>query len=400
VQDAAHCPAAEVLTPSAVFSKTGAATKKCTSEQASIEGHIPAMAQVLRNLPQVTRFYNLIRTSGVNSIPGYNITVLAPTDDAFGEAQASGLITDAQLKDPPTAKQILLRHIVPSQGIKSAMFDQVGGVLRDAANGTLVVSKNVSTGLVEVGKAPIVIPDVLATNGVIHILGGLVSEERTGVAASAPSHPETEGGVHGAAPTPTFGGLVVGPAVEVTGGVGGGGGAGASVASPLPKPNQLDLVPSLPPPNLSSLQPSLSPYPALTVPPAALVMSPPSSPPPRPLAIGQRVPADAAAPSSVGMNTLILQQQQQQQQQTRRGGGIDPSPFNACECSSTGVSGGVSTRRSGCAERIGEQFTYVYIIVIDHAIKRPCYISPTYPLPFEFAELSLSSFATQIQDAH
>jgi uncharacterized surface protein with fasciclin (FAS1) repeats len=90
-------------------------------------------------------------------------TVFAPTDDAFAALPAGTL--NALLADTAALEQVLLYHVVPGN-VTSADLPGIAGagtaagypVSFDTSNGVMVNSSNV------------ILPDVLATNGVIHAI--------------------------------------------------------------------------------------------------------------------------------------------------------------------------------------------------------------------------------------
>ena len=90
-------------------------------------------------------------------------TVFAPTDDAFAALPAGTV--DALLNDIPTLTEILLYHVVSGDvraadvvNLNSATTLQGGSVSIDASMG------------VKVNDANVLLTDVLATNGVIHVI--------------------------------------------------------------------------------------------------------------------------------------------------------------------------------------------------------------------------------------
>jgi len=91
-------------------------------------------------------------------------TVFAPTDDAFKklpEGTVEGL-----LKDIPALTKILLYHVAPGKVI-------AGDVIKLKTLGTLAdvpVSFKVSEGKVMVGEAQVILTDIVASNGVIHVI--------------------------------------------------------------------------------------------------------------------------------------------------------------------------------------------------------------------------------------
>ena len=90
-------------------------------------------------------------------------TVFAPTDDAFAALPAGTL--DALLADPDALGDILLYHVVAGEvlaadvvNLTSATTLQGSSVAIDATNGVMVNDANV------------VQTDILASNGVIHVI--------------------------------------------------------------------------------------------------------------------------------------------------------------------------------------------------------------------------------------
>lgn len=90
-------------------------------------------------------------------------TVFAPTDEAFAKLPAGTL--EALLKDKAKLQAVLTYHVVPGKvmaadvaGVKSAKTVQGQSLAIDTANG------------VKVGNAKVVKTDIVASNGVIHVI--------------------------------------------------------------------------------------------------------------------------------------------------------------------------------------------------------------------------------------
>jgi len=90
-------------------------------------------------------------------------TVFAPTDEAFAALPAGTL--DALLKDTEKLKTILLYHVVSGKvtakdvaGLKSAKTLQGGELKIDTSHGVMI------------NNAMVVKADVMASNGVIHVI--------------------------------------------------------------------------------------------------------------------------------------------------------------------------------------------------------------------------------------
>jgi uncharacterized surface protein with fasciclin (FAS1) repeats len=108
-------------------------------------------------------------------------TVFAPTDDAFNALYTAFGIDGPADVDPAlgdgTLEAILLYHVVGDQAFSADLFD--GMVIETLQTGTFEVS--ISDGTVtlidkdlDVADPNVTSTDVLATNGVIHIIDGIL----------------------------------------------------------------------------------------------------------------------------------------------------------------------------------------------------------------------------------
>lgn len=95
-------------------------------------------------------------------------TVFAPTDEAFAALPEGTL--EALLADVPQLTDILLYHVVDGKVLAAevAEIDMAttlqGGSLDFVLNG----------GLVQIGEAQIILTDIEASNGVIHVIDGVL----------------------------------------------------------------------------------------------------------------------------------------------------------------------------------------------------------------------------------
>ena len=94
-------------------------------------------------------------------------TVFAPTDEAFAKLPAGTV--DALLKDKEKLTKILTYHVVPGQVMAK---DVKPGKVTTVEGAKLNITKG-SNG-VKVDKANVVATDVVATNGVIHVIDSVV----------------------------------------------------------------------------------------------------------------------------------------------------------------------------------------------------------------------------------
>jgi transforming growth factor-beta-induced protein len=95
-------------------------------------------------------------------------TVFAPTDDAFKKLPAGTV--EGLLKDIPTLKNILLFHVVSGKVMAADV------VKLKSANTVLgkPVAVKVTNGKVSVNNANVVITDIEASNGVIHVIDSVL----------------------------------------------------------------------------------------------------------------------------------------------------------------------------------------------------------------------------------
>ncbi len=91
-------------------------------------------------------------------------TVFAPTDEAFAKLPAGAL--DALLKDPQALKGVLLYHVVSGKVLAK---DVVTLTEATTVNGQKV-GINSASGVVLNGSSNVIKTDILASNGVIHVI--------------------------------------------------------------------------------------------------------------------------------------------------------------------------------------------------------------------------------------
>jgi transforming growth factor-beta-induced protein len=95
-------------------------------------------------------------------------TVFAPTDEAFAKLPAGTV--ESLLKDPKTLANILLYHVVPGAVKAEAVKD---GLTAKTLQGSPVTFK-VMDGKAMIDGASIVATDVMASNGVIHVIDSVI----------------------------------------------------------------------------------------------------------------------------------------------------------------------------------------------------------------------------------
>jgi transforming growth factor-beta-induced protein len=150
----------------------GAALTACATQ--------PAQPTIAEAAVSDGRFTTLVAALGAADLVGLfadpnagPFTVFAPTDDAFA-ALPEGTV-EALLADIPTLTAILTYHVVDG----AITAEQVLGLISAAPGGTLAVEtlngEEISvtfdgTNVIINGDAKVIITDVLASNGVIHVI--------------------------------------------------------------------------------------------------------------------------------------------------------------------------------------------------------------------------------------
>jgi transforming growth factor-beta-induced protein len=116
-------------------------------------------------------------------------TVLAPTDAAFAEAfEALGIDPDALLADTETLTAILTYHVI-GQAADSQLVATLDGQSVDTVNGQ-AVDINVVDGQIMVNEATVVSADLVADNGIVHVINAVLLPPDIAAALGAAAAPE------------------------------------------------------------------------------------------------------------------------------------------------------------------------------------------------------------------
>ncbi len=107
-------------------------------------------------------------------------TVFAPTDDAFAKLPAGTV--EGLLAEPEKLKDILLYHVVPGRVLAA---DVVNLTAADTALGQPITIK-VDAGKVMINDATVIITDIEASNGVIHVIDTVILPPAPAAAEPAP----------------------------------------------------------------------------------------------------------------------------------------------------------------------------------------------------------------------
>jgi uncharacterized surface protein with fasciclin (FAS1) repeats len=140
------------------------------------------IAETLANNTTFTQLVSLLKKANLTDVldgPG-NFTLFAPTNAAFAKVNASTL---ADLQNNTTAlTTLLLYHVVPTKLLAN---DFTGSGTLTTVNGlSLPYSVNGTT--IQVGNATVTKADINATNGVIHVIDGVLMPPTNATATASP----------------------------------------------------------------------------------------------------------------------------------------------------------------------------------------------------------------------
>ena len=103
--------------------------------------------------------------------PFAELTVFAPTDDAFGDALAALDLTAAQLLASPDLTDILLYHVL---GAEVASTDLNNGMLAQPLNASNTLKVTLDGADVFINQAQVSAANLAADNGLVHVLDAVV----------------------------------------------------------------------------------------------------------------------------------------------------------------------------------------------------------------------------------
>ena len=202
---AARAAPATKASPAVPPSKTGAAATPAQAAQpatpatpaAAPTGDLVATAQAAGQFSTLLKAAELTKLTPVLKSAG-PLTLFAPTDAAFAALPAGEL--DRLMKSPAELQKLLLAHVVNTK-VLNAQIAGTKGQVQNGAGANLNIDG--SGGSVKVNGATVVKPDVMATNGVIHVIDRLILPADTMATAAPAGAGANASATEQAAPTPT-----------------------------------------------------------------------------------------------------------------------------------------------------------------------------------------------------
>merc|ERR1712086_335383 len=132
------------------------------------------IAELAIATPALSTLLAAVKAAGlVETLSGDGpFTVFAPTNDAFAKIPADTL--NGLLADKEALTAVLLRHVVPGAALKSGDVPHGTTPVKTAGGEEIQVTKNRYISVKSsAGKAGVIAFDILATNGVVHLVNSV-----------------------------------------------------------------------------------------------------------------------------------------------------------------------------------------------------------------------------------
>merc|ERR1712180_214931 len=132
------------------------------------------IAELAIATPQLSTLLAAVKAAGLGlTLAGEGpFTVFAPTNDAFAKIPADTL--NGLLADKEALTAVLLRHVVPGAALKARDVPHGTTPVKTAGGEEIEVTRNRYISIKSsAGKAGVIAFDILATNGVVHLVNSV-----------------------------------------------------------------------------------------------------------------------------------------------------------------------------------------------------------------------------------
>jgi len=175
----------ESATPAVVAAQPAAGQARAAIQTARVA---PAgdLIETARASGQFTTFIKAADATNLTAVlkNNPNLTVFAPTDAAFAALPAGEL--DRLMADKPALQKLLTHHVINAR-VDSSKIKGAKGPVTTVANDP--VELDGSGDVLRAGAANIVQADVMASNGVLHVIDRVLTPGSVGAVASAGAAP-------------------------------------------------------------------------------------------------------------------------------------------------------------------------------------------------------------------
>jgi len=137
----------------------------------SLESKPPTIAELAVGTEDLSILVSVLPDDLVEALSGdTELTVFAPTNEAFEELSAGLGLTLEEIAALPNLRDILTYHVVAGTALSTSLTD---GLMVPTLEGKSV-EVGIRGGEVEINKAEVIMADVLASNGVVHVIDAVL----------------------------------------------------------------------------------------------------------------------------------------------------------------------------------------------------------------------------------
>lgn len=132
-----------------------------------------SVLDLARQSPNLSSFVQLVEAAGLadDFKAGQNYTLFAPTNEAFSNLEKADLEMLLMPENKNKLAKILMVHILPNE-VASSSFNESQRITLD--NNRYIPISTQTGNEVTVGGANVIVPDVEASNGVIHVVDNVI----------------------------------------------------------------------------------------------------------------------------------------------------------------------------------------------------------------------------------
>jgi len=159
-------------------SETTSTTMASEGTETTMAGETGTIVDIAAGNPDFSTLVELVTAAGLGeTLSGEGpFTVFAPTNSAF--AALDPATVEALKADPQGALTDVLKLHVISGKVDAAAATAAAGTCVDTLGGKVKVEKSGDS--LTIGGAPIVTTDIMASNGIIHVIDGVIATASEG----------------------------------------------------------------------------------------------------------------------------------------------------------------------------------------------------------------------------
>jgi uncharacterized surface protein with fasciclin (FAS1) repeats len=133
------------------------------------------LISLAKSSPNLSTFAALVEAAGIAKAitPEGKYTIFAPTNQAFGSMEQAELERLMQPENKTELVKILQLHILPNE-VASTRFED-NQRIKASEDQNINITRDATTQEVTIGGASIVRSDVEASNGVLHVIDGIIT---------------------------------------------------------------------------------------------------------------------------------------------------------------------------------------------------------------------------------